>query len=62
MATWIIGGILLVALAFAARHVVRSFSGGGCSGCPGGCASANGKCSCSQTVGNSQVSTQGLKR
>lgn len=63
MATWLIGGILLVALVFAARHVFHSFSGGGCSGCPGGCggcASAHGQCSCNQMAGNGQAPAQSL--
>ena len=43
MATWIIGGILLVLLLIAAKHIVANFSGGKCSGCPGGC---GGSCAC----------------
>lgn len=47
MIDWIIGGIVLLALILAARHVVQSFSGGGCSSCPGGCpgcSAAKGHC------------------
>ena len=57
MATWIIGGLLLIALVFAAWHIFHSAKEGGCSGCPGGCSgcsSANGHCSCTPAPASGQ--------
>lgn len=52
MATWIVGGITLALLLIAAKHTITNFSGGKCSGCPGGChgcgsKEGGGSCSCS---------------
>ena len=39
MATWIIGGLLLILMALAAVYSFRKTKSGGCTGCPnaGGC-------------------------
>lgn len=43
MATIIVGGIVFLGIAFAARSVFKTRKKGGCSGCPG-CGGQEGSC------------------
>ncbi len=37
MATWIVGLVLIGAVYFASRYVLRASAGGGCAGCGSSC-------------------------
>ena len=43
MATWIVGLVLVGAVYFAAKHILKTHKSGGCVGCP---SSGSGSCCC----------------
>lgn len=52
MATWIVGLVLIGAVFFATKHVLRAHKRGGCVGCP---SSGSCCCHCSTTVKKTHI-------
>ncbi len=56
MVNWLIGGLLVLALILASRHMIYSNKAGGCPGGCSGCPGAKGHCSCTRAPADGRPS------